>query len=596
MKIKIFIILSLLITLNISSFSQEGTRYALLVGIDRYSPAYGPGNLPSCINDANGMRNILMLGDTLNRWDSENLQTLNDAQATESTIRTELQTLASQCVADDIVVYFHSSHGGRYSGTNAFVCTYNANYDDTELGTDLALFNPSVKVIVIIDTCYSAGMFKDTAKDTTWDFAKNAMESYKKTRTQYLISKGQAVPKDLGSNVAFMTACDYDETAWAGAIYSLYTEYLLEASLMSASDTNEDGQSQFLEIHTYADSHSLIENPGQDAQTFNNTLLNSIAVRTNYPSESGADTYETDNSKNDAKIINSEESQAHSIVPANDQDWLYFTLTYTSNVIIEVAGISGDTRMWLYQSDGTTQIEYDDDDGIADFSRIERELLAGTYYIKIDEYGNNNTISAYNISFIADNGMINGEVVRDGSFGSNINWQEWQLSTGNNVNVDFNYTADGPFSKAIPACRITIDYVSGSTANAGVYEPIIVLGGESYNCEGSVKILNTDASTYWCDYIICDSQPASADITAFSVAKLDQNGPMEAALADFNLNYSTTGGVYTPSGSGSQTKYLLLKNGFDTATGTTMDVAWDDISIVGAKLPNSADSSWEMYK
>ena len=258
---------------------SQTDRHALLVGIDHYSQSYGAGDLPSCVNDANGVRDIMMLGDTLNRWPSGNLQSLTDGQATKSAIRSELQSLASQSVAGDIVVYFQSSHGGQYSGTNTYLCTYNADYSDTELGADLALFSSSVKVIVIVDACHSGGLFKDVG----WPFAEKAMEECQRIKIQDFVSKGLSVPKDLGSNIAFMTACDYDETCWAGTTYSLYTEYLLEACTIAGSDTNLDGESQFLEIHNYADSHSQSDNPDQNAQSLNDTLLGSIAARTNSP-------------------------------------------------------------------------------------------------------------------------------------------------------------------------------------------------------------------------------------------------------------------------------------------------------------------------
>ena len=56
--------------------------------------------------------------------------------------------------------------------------------------------------------------------------------------------------------------------------------------------------------------------------------------------------------------------------------------------------------MWLYgPNSSSTQIAYNDDGGSGLFSRISRDDLApGTYYVKVDEYGNNNTIASYTIS------------------------------------------------------------------------------------------------------------------------------------------------------------------------------------------------------
>jgi len=73
-----------------------------------------------------------------------------------------------------------------------------------------------------------------------------------------------------------------------------------------------------------------------------------------------------------------------------DSDWYYFTLSSYSHVVIETVD-SGrdpdvDTRMWLYDSSGA-QIAYNDDGGAGLFSKIERDLPDGTYYVRIESYG-----------------------------------------------------------------------------------------------------------------------------------------------------------------------------------------------------------------
>jgi hypothetical protein len=115
--------------------------------------------------------------------------------------------------------------------------------------------------------------------------------------------------------------------------------------------------------------------------------------------EGGGDVYEPDNSYSQANgQPHNTCSMPRSIDPADDQDWIYFDLSTTSNVIVYTNGPSGDTRMWLYDS-SLNLIEYDDDDGDENFSRIERQLAnalsPGRYYVKIDEYGNNNIIPEY---------------------------------------------------------------------------------------------------------------------------------------------------------------------------------------------------------
>ncbi len=116
-------------------------------------------------------------------------------------------------------------------------------------------------------------------------------------------------------------------------------------------------------------------------------------------------TYEPNDSSGQATIITPGSPQTHSISPVGDEDWMTFTLSHDSGVTIETSGLSGDTRMWLYDS-GLNQVEYNDDGGAGYFSYIDRvcdvnALPAGTYYIKIDEYGDNHRIDSYDVSLNA---------------------------------------------------------------------------------------------------------------------------------------------------------------------------------------------------
>lgn len=117
------------------------------------------------------------------------------------------------------------------------------------------------------------------------------------------------------------------------------------------------------------------------------------------------DAYEADNSLVTARPITSGIDQVHSICAAGDTDWVRFVLASPSAVTLETSGPSGDTRMWLQSSAGTV-IEYDDDDGAGNFSFIDRTcgvdaLAAGTYYVEVDEYGGNDHIDSYTLSFDA---------------------------------------------------------------------------------------------------------------------------------------------------------------------------------------------------
>lgn len=126
---------------------------------------------------------------------------------------------------------------------------------------------------------------------------------------------------------------------------------------------------------------------------------------------SSGDSYEPDNNSTQAKTITAGTSQTHSIYPVADQDWVKFTLADDAAVTLETSGSPGDdTRLWLYNS-SLTQLDYNDDINLYDgnfFSRITRSckdtaLPADTYYAKVDEYGNNDLINAYNLLLTTQN-------------------------------------------------------------------------------------------------------------------------------------------------------------------------------------------------
>lgn len=115
------------------------------------------------------------------------------------------------------------------------------------------------------------------------------------------------------------------------------------------------------------------------------------------------DAFEPDDSSADASPIASGSPQTHNICPVGDEDWVTFTLGQETAVTIETSGPSGDTRMWLFDS-ALSELEFDDDGGAGLFSRIDREcgidaLPAGTYYVKIDEFGDDHEIPSYAITY-----------------------------------------------------------------------------------------------------------------------------------------------------------------------------------------------------
>ena len=91
-----------------------------------------------------------------------------------------------------------------------------------------------------------------------------------------------------------------------------------------------------------------------------------------------------------------------SISPAGDEDYFKFDLTAGTNYVIEngpsttALGTNFDIVMWLYDTDGFTPLDYDDDGGAANFSHMTfTPSLTGTYYVKIRAYSHPGSTGIY---------------------------------------------------------------------------------------------------------------------------------------------------------------------------------------------------------
>jgi hypothetical protein len=263
--------------------STTGNRYALAVGIDHYAPAYGAPPLPSCINDANGFAGELAKDGSLWKGAGKpmpaSITVWTDSSATLAAIRARLQGLASLAQPGDLVVYFHSSHGGNDGTSDAapdgvpdatYLCAYDASYEDETFAQDLALFRDGVNVVIVIDACFSAGLFKG---GPVFDFPQRVMKSLAST------CKAKSVK---GPSVGWMASSDYTETSAAGAVYSRFTQYLIEA--FASGDVDHDGNLTFKELFDYAVPRTQ---PAHNPQSLNDALLASVVAAAVDPSPGG---------------------------------------------------------------------------------------------------------------------------------------------------------------------------------------------------------------------------------------------------------------------------------------------------------------------
>ncbi len=255
--------------------TADGTYYALAVGVDLYK---NPDNNLSCCNiDVNDV-----LGACTNSvnglWRPANCYRVCDSNATLSAVRAQFQSLAAMAKSGDTVLYYQSSHGGE-----DVLCLHDKDYSESNFASDLMRFASGVRVIVMLDACHSASMFKDAGAapqaQGAWNFAANVETRMAELREE-LRAKG-AKSVNLPS-VGWMTACDYDQYSWGGSSGSTFTTKMVDAwKSAESTDSDGDGYNDFLEIFN-AGAPQATGDHGDDGwtipQKLNDDMLASVAA------------------------------------------------------------------------------------------------------------------------------------------------------------------------------------------------------------------------------------------------------------------------------------------------------------------------------
>jgi hypothetical protein len=101
-----------------------------------------------------------------------------------------------------------------------------------------------------------------------------------------------------------------------------------------------------------------------------------------------------------ANPLNIGDPMEASISPEGDNDWFEFFADAGQCVVFETfpgeGQVGGDTRLYLWEADCVTQAGFNDDGGEGLYSRLEFQFtVGGTYYVEIDEFGDNGIIDAY---------------------------------------------------------------------------------------------------------------------------------------------------------------------------------------------------------
>ena len=252
-----------------------GAYLALCVGVDLYSnPA---SNLECCNPDVDNVLNTCTNSE-YGLWQPSDCYKICDSNATLTAVRAQFQNLAAIAQSGDTVLYYQSSHGG-----NNVLCLHDKNYKESDFASDLMRFNTGVRVIVMLDACHSASMFKDadaaSAKQGPWDFAARVEARMAEMREE-LRAKGAKASNS--PSIGWMTACDYDQLSWGGSSGSTFTKYMVNAwKSAKATDANGDGYNDFLEIFTVAAPQATGDH-GEDGwtipQKLNDDVLANVAA------------------------------------------------------------------------------------------------------------------------------------------------------------------------------------------------------------------------------------------------------------------------------------------------------------------------------
>ena len=161
-----------LMLLSFSANAAEGTKRALLIGVNKYQKLPW---LSGSRNDVSVMREILIRRYGFNE---SNIRTLLDEQATRSAILNAMQDLVARAGPSDIIFVHYSGHGSQVDdlngdetdGLDETICPYDArtadvaDITDDELGQILGRLSVA-SAVVVLDSCHSGTALRSGVSD-----------------------------------------------------------------------------------------------------------------------------------------------------------------------------------------------------------------------------------------------------------------------------------------------------------------------------------------------------------------------------------------------------------------------------------------------
>ena len=135
-----------------------GIRYAIIVGISDY---FFASNLKYCDEDASDWYDQLDdLGYNCQVYGDKHEENYPqyDGKATESNVRSAIQSLATTTSSGDCVCFTFAGHGGTSWGKQFLLMYYSGKYKETEIEDDFEEFETGVDLFFFFDSCNSGGI------------------------------------------------------------------------------------------------------------------------------------------------------------------------------------------------------------------------------------------------------------------------------------------------------------------------------------------------------------------------------------------------------------------------------------------------------
>jgi hypothetical protein len=179
--------------------------------------------------------------------------------------------------------------------------------------------------------------------------------------------------------------------------------WLNYGAYMVSQNTSANGAGAYSATYTglfWSRDCSVVQVTGRCIQptiSYYNSADHQIVLEGNTPPAASADAYESNNTAGTATLYNG--IQTHTFHAEDDVDWIKFTVPVgdvNNGVSYRIEtfnlGWGMDTYMHLYDTDGTTELAFDDDGGTGVASLIVWTPPAtGTYYVKVRPYSSYST-------------------------------------------------------------------------------------------------------------------------------------------------------------------------------------------------------------